>query len=607
MAKINKISLAYLAGFIVPVFSAVMSHVALSNTVSRLSTPVGSQMMTLQIGLALENIDGLEAKLKDLSTPSSPNYGKWLTKEEADALFPPAKGASAAVTGWLKSHGIEHIHAEASIINFAAPVKTMNHLLNTTFAYYDVAGSRKLRTTEYSVPDDVAPFVHLIHPTTFFGQTRSHRVLIEDAGTTGIELSRLTTESDDCKQLITPSCLRAAYNIGDYVPSASSGSRIGFGSFLNESARLADLRQYQNVFGIPEQNFTSTLINGGVDNQEPAGDHGEANLDAQFQSAMSHPLPQFQFITGGSPPFVPSLGIPDSEHNTNEPYLEYYTFLLNKTNEELPQVISNSYSDDEQTVPVDGSYYAVSYFKPYAKRVCDMIGIMGLRGITVIESTGDTGVGAPCLSNDGKKQPEFTPEFPASCPYITAVGGTESWAPEVAWEGSSGGFSKFFAQPWYQNDAVKVYLDENIEPDTKSYYEAYTNFSGRAFPDISAHSLTPNYAYFNSDQQGQTGGTSAAAPVVAGIIALLNDARLKAGKPTMGFINPFLYSLKTGPLIDVTAGSAIGCNGYNTQTGGLVRGGGIIPWASWNGTVGWDPATGMGMPNFQEMMEAALR
>jgi len=149
-------------------------------------------------------------------------------------------------------------------------------------------------------------------------------------------------------------CLRSAYNIGDYVPDPSSGSRVGFGSFLNESARLADLHIYQRAFGIPEQNFTTIVINGGVDNQAREGSHAEANLDAQFQNAMSYPLPQVQFITGGKPPFVPSVGIPDAEHNTNEPYLEYYSYLLSKSNKELPQVISNSYGDDEQTVPVDG-------------------------------------------------------------------------------------------------------------------------------------------------------------------------------------------------------------------------------------------------------------
>jgi tripeptidyl-peptidase-1 len=312
--------------------------------------------MTLQVGLALENTENLEAKLKDLSTPGSPNYGKWLTKEEVDALFPPTDGASAVVTSWLRSHGVDRIQEQGADIKFAAPVRTINRLLNTTFAYYNVAGSRKLRTTEYSVPDHVAPFVHLIHPTTFFGQTKSHRVPInnEVQALTDIKVTGAEAVAENCTRLITPSCLRSAYNIGDYVPSPSSGSRIGFGSFLNDSARLADLHTYQLTYGIPEQNFTSMVINGGVDNQDPEGSHVEANLDAQFQSAMSHPLPQVQFITGGSPPFVPSVSIPDAEHNTNEPYLEYYNFLLSKTNEELPQVISNSYGDDEQSVPVDG-------------------------------------------------------------------------------------------------------------------------------------------------------------------------------------------------------------------------------------------------------------
>ncbi|KAI1501290.1 Tripeptidyl-peptidase sed4 [Biscogniauxia marginata] len=555
-------------------------------------------MMTLQVGLARANVEGLETKLMELSTPGSPDYGRWLDKDEVEALFPPAGGAAAAVTGWLRDGGVEagRIHRRgAADINFAAPVGTVNRLLNATFAYYDVAGVRKLRTTEYSVPDEVADHVHLIHPTTFFGRTRSRRMPIAEDEVPGLAELGTAVADDDCSRLITPGCLRSGYNIGDYVPDPASGSRTAFGSFLNESARLADLHLYQEAYGIARQDFSVETINGGLDHQDPRGSVGEANLDAQFQSAVSAPLPLTQFITGGSPPFVPSLAIPDGAHNTNEPYLEYYAYLLNRTNADLPQVISNSYGDDEQSVPPD-----------YARRVCDLIGMMGLRGITVLESSGDTGVGAPCMSNDGRNRTEFTPEFPASCPYITAVGGTEAWEPEVVWEGSSGGFSNFFAQPWYQVDAVKTYLEENIEPGTKTYYESYTNFSGRAFPDISAHSLSPNFVFFNAGRQGQTGGTSAAAPVVAGIFALLNDARLRAGKPTMGFINPFLYSLKAGPLVDVTTGKATGCNGVNFQTGEVVVGGGVIPWASWNGTAGWDPGTGVGLPDFQEMMEAAM-
>lgn len=116
---------------------------------------------------------------------------------------------------------------------------------------------------------------------------------------------------------------------------------------------------------------------------------------------------------------------------------------------------------------------------------------MGLRGITVLESSGDAGVGAPCRSNDGKDSPEFTPQFPATCPYITGVGGTQAYKPEVAWMGSGGGFSNYFPTPWYQKEAVSSYLNQYISNATRTYYEPYANFSGRGFPDISAHSLSP--------------------------------------------------------------------------------------------------------------------
>lgn len=97
------------------------------------------------------------------------------------------------------------------------------------------------------------------------------------------------------------------------------------------------------------------------------------------------------------------------------------------TDEDLPQVITNSYGDDEQSVP-----------PRYAANVCNLIAVMGVRGVTVLESSGDTGVGAACISNDGKNKLTFNPIFPATCPYLTAVGGTQQ-IPEIAWVGSSGG------------------------------------------------------------------------------------------------------------------------------------------------------------------------
>lgn len=103
-----------------------------------------------------------------------------------------------------------------------------------------------------------------------------------------------------------------------------------------------------------------------------------------------------------------------------------------------------------------------------------------------------------------------------------------------------------------------------------------------------------------------SGGTSAASPVVAGIIGLLNDARLRAGKSTLGFINPLLYAIGSGALNDITLGQSIGCNGVSTQSGAPVNGS-IIPWATWNATVGWDPVTGLGTPDFEKLKALVLK
>lgn len=67
---------------------------------------------------------------------------------------------------------------------------------------------------------------------------------------------------------------------------------------------------------------------------------------------------------------------------------------------------------------------------------------------------------------------------------------------------------------------------------------------------------------------GPAGGTSAAAPVVASIVALLNDARLCAGKPALGFLNPLIYQYADkGGFTDITSGQSWGCAGNTTQTG----------------------------------------
>ena len=446
------------------------------------------------------NLGSLESKLSSVSTPGSANYGKYLDLDDLNALFAPSKDAESKVKSWLQSSGASNIVSDGSLVTFTTTVGNANKMLDTEFNLYTNGETTKLRTMAYSVPDDLGDAIDLISPTTYFDSMRAHRALPDLSPskteqrpdmkrqlkpscetTVAVPISANQTEDFD---LLSPTCLKELYNIGNYKVDPSSGSTIAFGSFLNQSASRSDLAKFEKIFNIPSQKFKIlALINGGVDNQDPATEEdGEANLDVQNMIGLVDGLPVGEYITGGSPPFIPDLLSPNASSNQNEPYLQYYQYLLSQPNSKLPYVISNSYGDHENTVP-----------EKYAKRVCNQIGMMGMRGRTILESSGDEGVGAVCRANTGSKQPEFTPQFPGTCPYVTAVGGTQFVNPEQAWNASSGGFSFYFPTAWYQKAAVDTYLSEYISKATKKYYSSngYVDFGGRGFPDISAHSLYP--------------------------------------------------------------------------------------------------------------------
>lgn len=81
-----------------------------------------------------------------------------------------------------------------------------------------------------------------------------------------------------------------------------------------------------------------------------------------------------------------------------------------------------------------------------------------------------------------------------------------------------------------------------------------------------------SYPVFQGGELTPSGGTSAASPIVASIIALLNDARLREGKPALGFLNPLIYQYAYQGFTDITSGQSDGCNGNNTQTGSSLPG-----------------------------------
>ena len=195
--------------------------------------------------------------------------------------------------------------------------------------------------------------------------------------------------------------------------------------------------------------------------------------------------------------------------------------------------------------------------------------------------------------------PKLYPSWPASSPWVTAVGATRFVGQRVGAEemacdqfGSGGGFSSDFdrSDATWQEAPVKGYLAKSSSlpkaPPAGSF-----DPKGRGTPDLSL--LGEGYQVYIGGGVKSIGGTSASAPAFAGFVSLLNEARFAAGKPAMGFLNPFLYQ-NPSAFFDVVKG-----------TNAISRSGGEYEWG-WAAAVGWDPVSGLGTPHFDKLLKAAM-
>ncbi|KIY73845.1 tripeptidyl peptidase A [Cylindrobasidium torrendii FP15055 ss-10] len=535
------------------------------------SLPDPDHVLDLRVGLRQSNWPELERQLSETSDPDHPRYGQHLSKEAIEDLISPTADSLEAVLDWLKDYGVMGDSLSFSPardwVRVKLPLHVVEEMLGTTYhVWRHDEGRYAIRTTEYSLPKDLHAHVDLVQPTTHFGgisalKSSLFREFTPLEGGAKAEVDSIAADEIDasCNETITVDCLAQLYNFADYTPSFPNNS-VAVTGYLEEFPNATDLQIFyaDQVPKAAGSSFTFVDIPGNNQTSGEDDQHGvEANLDVQFAFGISYPINASFLYTHGRPP----AQLPDGEENFNEPYADFLDYIL--AQDTIPWVISTSYAEGEQSVPFS-----------YAERVCRGFAQLGARGVTVLFSSGDGGVGGP---SEGCTR--FRPLFPPSCPYVTAVGGTVN-IPEVAVDFSGGGFSDYFARPSWQDDVVPAYIEKVSET-----YDSYFNKSGRGIPDISAQA--DNYRVFYQGKAGHVGGTSASAPAVGGILALVNDVRLAKGLPTLGFLNPLLYKQNVGSLFnDITEGNnpACGTDGFNA-------------------TEGWDPVTGFGTPNFALLRE----
>ncbi|KAH8983898.1 subtilisin-like protein [Lactarius hatsudake] len=531
-----------------------------------LGNPLSGTTIDLYVALKAHRENALIDTLHLVSDPNHPRYGRYLSDEQVAELVSPPPGTLELVNSWLEFHGVPSssvsmTHGGTTLTLSGVSIIQANALLGASYQLYRHVETNEtvVRTVGYALPAALHGLVQTVAPTTFFStphtQWQSPRKRSGGA-TAGLKKpvsgEPMTVLSSRADELRTPSFLRSLYKTAEYTPAAADRNALGIVGILNEYPSPEDLAMFLSDYRTDATDAALTVVQvngGGYDPTNPAP---ESNLDTQYTVAMTYPTPVIFYSTGRGPA------------GTTDWFISWLGYIFMQGN--IPRTISISYIMDERKIP-----------EAYATYVCAQFSMLGALGVSVLIATGDDGVGeGACVTNDGSVR--FYTNSPATCPYVTAVGGTRGLEPEVAASISGGGFSDHFKRPNYQEQAVTAFLQH-----LGNQYQGQYNATSRGIPDISAQALRIPIYLKGSHRVGY--GTSASAPFVASIISLLNDYLISQGKVTLGFLNPWLYGTGKSGLTDITSGSNPGCS-----TDGF------------SAIEGWDPVTGVGTPDFQRLL-----
>ena len=570
-----------------------------------------------RVYLGWNNPAAVEALAQAVSNPSSSSYRAFLTPHQFRQQFAPSQAQVGAVQAWLRSQGFaveytpqnnHYVSAEGTIAQAAAA-------FGTSFGMYSIQGlTLRSPSSDVSVPnslaavvsgvvglDDSAQLVHTNH-TTGDAPPPAAFVSAQPCSNYWGEKQAVgftnpygpgTLPYAPCGY--TPDQIKGAYGLGS-TGLDGSGQTVAIIDAYAAPTIVSDVNQWSMNRGLPTMaahQFTQVVAPGTYHHperglkQDPQGWYGEETLDVEAVHGMA---PGADIVFVGAPNNFQDLD----------------AALNHVVDRALAPIVSNSYGFDTELLPG-------GFIKPVEDTILQGV----VEGIGIYFSSGDN-------SDESLVEGYITTDWPASSPFVTAVGGTtlavgasnnylfetgwgtytSSWTgtawspnPPGAWlYGGGGGVSRIFAEPSYQQGVV---------PNSVFTAQGRT---GRAVPDISANA-DPNAGYLIGESQTfpdgtvqyseyRIGGTSLSCPLVAGIMALSDQA---AGAPH-GFANPLFYA-NAGAFTDVTSPAStvavVRTNYVNSidASAGLAH---VLRTAnqtlSLQTTPGYDDVTGLGSP-----------
>jgi subtilase family serine protease len=620
-----------------------------ANSANHVSAADPNSSMGFRVYLGWTNPAGAEALARSVSDPRSSSYRHYLTPAQFRQQFAPTASQVAQVQNWLTSQGFSLVYTPKNnhYVSAQGTVAQAQAAFGTSFGMYNAKAlglTLRSPSADVSIPSSLAGVVNAV-----IGLDQSYEFIHTDhvvdgnappvagfrnapplsdywaefltgisvppytpppaapgysfpTGFTGVALASVPWSIKGH----TPAQIKGAYGISGYT---GTGQTVAIIDAYASPTILQDANQWSTNRGIPQFGTTgggtfTQIVAPGTYNvpenpkQDPQGWSGEETLDVEAVHGMA---PNANIVYVSSP----------------NNYQDLDAAMNHVVDNHVAQIVTNSYGFLGENLPP-------GYILPF-----EQILIQGaIEGIGIYFSSGDSGdetINLGFASTD----------WPASSPWVTAVGGTSlgvssgnTRVVETGWGtsnyncnmttlvckrtgwlyGAGGGVSCLFSRPSYQS-ALTITAGSGTQ---------CSGFAGRAVPDVAALA-DPNAGYLIGQTQtfpttcptGNTpgayydeyriGGTSLSCPITAGIMALSDQ---KAGF-AHGFANPFFYSLGAGSFYDVLAvetavarrnfnNGVDDCNGtadrlrtFNDYSGSPTQSTGT----------GWDNVTGLGVPN----------
>jgi subtilase family serine protease len=569
----------------------------------------------------------LNALLAAQQNPASPLFHKWLTPEQFGARFGMAQADLDKVEQWLEQQGftVDWVARGRDMIRFSGTANQVNLAFQTEMHYFKGPDSVQHigPATALYLPSAIAPTVEAIHDLVDLRPRSTH------SSVNRIAHPEYTLNNNGTQYvLFAPGDIKVAYDVNSLITGGFTGTGQTIAVMGQSEISATDITNFQDAAGLTEKTPNMILVPATGTPAFSAGDEGESDLDVEWSGAMA-PGATVDFVyTGNS---GNSNGVFDS--------------IAYAVDSQLGDIITVSYGSCETELALDAFDQESTYQEAEAQ------------GQSIIASSGDFGSTA-CYGFSNlttTQQQALAVSYPASSAYVTGIGGTEissandavgtywgsaatnsvtlttalSYIPEIAWNddavagqyapsaggglsaGGGGVSTLYTSKPSWQTGVPGIPTDGKRDvPDVALYsspdYPGYLFCSSDQSDWSSSQTGSCGNSEFYDSSSGYftvAGGTSFAAPIFAGMVAIINQ---KAGYATgQGLLNPSLYTLASNSVTYASAFHDV-TTGNNYCTAGTTYG-----YCSASGATegypagtGYDLVTGLGSVDLANLANA---